>query len=87
MFCPKAVFLILVGTQKGLPVYEKVPEKYLKPEVRALNKPELHEECRKRKIGECLSQIRLNTTNGHITFVCSYSQRADSGKKPKFPNG
>ena len=29
-----------------------------------------HAECRKRKLGQCLMQVRIKPDNGHKTFLC-----------------
>ena len=69
MVCASPIFLILLMTAKG-PQYVEVEKKYLKPDIQSLDSEANHAECRRRKLGDCLSQIRLNPMTGHISFLC-----------------
>lgn len=85
MLCAAPKFLLLIGMSAAGPQYREVPKDALKPEIQKLDNPQMHAECRRRQIGDCLSQIRLNPNNGHISFLCNRLPRAETkdGKDSK----
>lgn len=86
MICTTPLFLLLV-MQGGKPTYMEVDPKYLKPEVQALGGEKYHAECRRRKLGDCLGQIRMNPINGHISFLCKTLERVENEKSSPLTPG
>lgn len=73
MVCAAPAFFILMATAQGQQ-YIEVEKKYLKPEVQAYDSEKYHSECRRRDLGDCLSQVRLNPQNGHVSFLCKRNE-------------
>jgi hypothetical protein len=79
MTCVLPAFILALQTATGVQ-YQVVDPKDIPPSIKEVADGS-HEECRRRKLGDCLTKMVLFPDSGHVTYLCGKVQRAESNDR------